>query len=220
MQPSRGSKTSTAEPLIALLLIVAATGALSVAWYVPAHARYTAEAQERECRGHLLAIYQAIQRYRSDHHGQYPDSLAPSPFKRQPPIASLAPRYLSVSQLLCPADETGGVKPGWKDPFSYNYELQELSSSVPEVRRRVRKGLIDKYGPKLRLINCGGFHRNPPMGALTLHADGQVYKEFWLQNDPQETFRQSLWALEAARPPRQRGIRPGRGWPPKPPGAR
>src|SRR5438132_10620607 len=130
MQHGSRPRASLTEPLIALLAIVVALGALAVAWFVPAHARLVAEVQERECREHLQAIYQAIQHYRADHHGSYPDSLveAPQLFRRQPPITHLAPHYLAPSRLLCPEDERGGIMLGWKTRSSYSYGLQELMS--------------------------------------------------------------------------------------------
>jgi hypothetical protein len=173
MQHGSRPRASPAEPLIALLVIVVTLGVFALAWFVPAHARLVAEVQERECRAHLQAIYQAIQHYRADHHGSYPDSLveAPQVFRRQPPITHLAPQYLAASQLLCASDQGGGVMLGWNTRCSYLYGLQELMSPVPEVRRRVWSGLIQRYGPKLRLIICPSLHRIGPMGFLTLHAD-------------------------------------------------
>jgi hypothetical protein len=200
MQHSRRPRASPAEPLIALLVIVVALGVFALAWFVPAHARLVAEIQERECRAHLQAIYQAIQHYRTDHHGQYPDSLVEPPqlFHRQPPITHLAPHYLAASQLLCAVDEGGGVMLGWKARCSYLYGLQELMSHVPEVRRRVQSGLIQRYGPKLRLITCPSVHRIGPVGFLTLDADGRIYKELIHPNDPQNMVHRSLRRLETA----------------------
>jgi hypothetical protein len=114
-------------------------------------ARAAAQSQDQECRRHLRAIYQAIQRYRADHHGEYPPSLtAPPRFRRdQPPVDSLVPRYLAADQVMCPADPSEGVKPGWQTRFSYIYGVQELRSPSPLVRQRVRTGLIDRFGPNL-----------------------------------------------------------------------
>jgi hypothetical protein len=95
MEDRRRSELTPARLLVATLAALAAVTMPALAWYT--YTRYShllAESQERECRRHLQAIYQAIQRYRADHHGAYPDSLAqpPSGFRKQPPITALVPR--------------------------------------------------------------------------------------------------------------------------------
>lgn len=161
-------------------------------------ARAAAQSQERECRSHLRAIYQAIQRYRADHHGEYPPRLvAPSRLgPNEQPMPTLVPRYLSADQLICPADPSRGEKPGWSAWFSYAYELYQLGSPNLEVRHRVKTDLIDRFGPGLYLVQCGSFHPNGPIGFLTLHADGRIYREFVREDDPQRKVRMSLWGLQ------------------------
>jgi hypothetical protein len=178
---------------------------LAVVLVPTVHARMTAGSQERVCRDHLRVIYQAIQRYRADHHGEYPTSFVPPPrvFGAHLRDSALVPRYLKdASVLVCPLDPSGGAKLGWSQPFTYEYGLEELMSPSPEVRQRMKTGVIDRFGPKMYLAICPSSHRHGPMGFLTLHADGRIYKELILADDPQQKFRRSLWELEAATAPK------------------
>src|SRR5438552_9285354 len=142
MEGGRRSELTSAQLLVGTLAALAVITLPVLAWYsYTRYSRLLAEAQERECHRHLQVIYQAIQRYRADHHGAYPDSLAqpPTVFRRQPPITALVPQYLKSDALLvCPSDRSGGAKLGWSQHFTYIYGLQELMSSVPEARRRVQ----------------------------------------------------------------------------------
>jgi hypothetical protein len=187
-------------------IVLGTVGILMMALFVPAvHARLMASGQERDCRAHLRVIYAAIQRYRADHHGEYPTSFVPPPtvFGEHLKNSALFPRYLKdASLLICPLDPSGGAKLGWSRPFSYSYGLEELMSSSPEVRRRVRTEVIDRFGSKMYLAICPSPHRHGPMGFLTLHADGRIYKELILADDPQQKTRRSLWELEKATSPR------------------
>jgi len=186
---------------VALLLMVLFVPALS--------ARMTAGAQERACRDNLKAIYQAIQRYQAEHKGAYPPSLvAIFPGDTgQPALPPLAPRYLKdTSRLVCPADLREGEQ-GWALPCTYSYALQPLAYGTPEMKERVKTGLIAAYGRRLRLVLCPSPHRVGPDGFLTLRADGQIGKEVIGADDPQLKVKRSIWELgRRAHPgPRQSG---------------
>jgi hypothetical protein len=188
-------------PEIGLLTV----GVLLLVPFVPAlHARLTVGTQDQRCRDNLNAIYRAIQQYRTDHDGAYPASLAPPPRSTpdEPVLGSLVPHYLSnTADLVCPLDPSGGVKLGWAQPCSYEYGLQELRSRSAKVRRLVGTGLIDRYGPHLRLVVCPSHHRLGPPGLLTIHADGRISKELVVESDPQLQYHWKLWRLEGAAGP-------------------
>jgi hypothetical protein len=184
-----------------VLCVVAALLAVPLA---PAlYVRAMNESREAQCRANLRAIYQAIQSYRRRHNGAYPALLvstrAPLPPGERP--AALAPRdFPDTSKLICPADPRGGEF-GLSLPCSYEYQLQELGAPDPAIRQRVQKELIERFGPRLRLLQCVGHHpgRN---GFLTIAADGRIDVEVLTLKDPQKRVRESLWdaALKGAGP--------------------
>jgi len=170
-------------------------------WLLPAlFVRATEKSGDETCRRNLQAIYRAIQAFRRDHHGEYPTELVGDPtrgpnyYRLYPHHQALVPRYLSAHELLCPLDTQRGEH-GFRQPCSYEYELQELQSNRDRVRSLIRSKLIGSFGPRLRLVICSGSHRGN--GMMTLRADGRIAQESFYYTDPQVALRHSAWQIEA-----------------------
>ena len=193
--PTSDRGTSFGERLLRRLpeLLLGLTALVVMPWLPPALiVRANLRSDNDHCRRNLKAIYQAIQRYRQDHHGEYPTALVGDSHS-DPHQHPLVPQYLSLRQILCPLDVRHGEH-GFPQPCSYEYQLEELRSDDARVRQLEKVELIRAFGPKFRLVLCYGSH--PGNGTRVLYADGHIGQEVFYENDPQVKLRRSFWRIE------------------------